>query len=65
MKDRLMEIQHELSKLDEDFFSNRFERAIIMLGNAVQQTRSVIIGINAILSLEYNEPDMLPEEPRG
>ena len=64
MKDRLMEIQHELSKLDEDFFSNRFERAIIMLGNAVQQTRSVITGINAILSLEYNEPDMLPEEPR-
>jgi DNA anti-recombination protein RmuC len=65
MKGRLMAIQQELSKLDEDFFSNRFERAITMLGNAVQQTRSVIIGINAILSLEYDEPDMLPEEPCG
>lgn len=65
MKDRLMAIQQELSKLDEDFFSNRFERAITMLGNAVQQTRSVITGVNAILSLEYDEPDMLPEEPSG
>lgn len=65
MKGRLIAIQQELSKLDEDFFSNRFERAITMLGNAVQQTRSVIIGINAILSLKYDEPDMLPEEPRG
>lgn len=61
MKDRLMAIQQELSKLDEKFFSHRFERPITMLNNAIQQTRSVVTGINTILSLEYREPEKLPE----
>jgi DNA anti-recombination protein RmuC len=61
MKDRLMTIQHEISRLDEKFFSNRFDRPITMLNNAVQQARSVVTGINTILSLEYREPEKLPE----
>lgn len=61
MKDRLMAIQQELSKLDEKFFSHRFERPITMLNNAIQQTRSVVTGIKTILSLEYREPEKLPE----
>jgi len=51
MKDKLMAIQQELSKLDEKFFSHRFERPITMLNNAILQTRNVVTGINTILSL--------------
>ena len=62
MKDRLMAIQQELSKLDDKFFANRFERPLTMLSNATMQTRNVVTGINTILSLEYREPKKLPEE---
>ena len=62
MKDRLMAIQQELSKLDDKFFANRFERPLTMLSNATLQTRNVVTGINTILSLEYREPEKLPEE---
>lgn len=62
MKDRIMTIQQELSRLDEKFFSNRFERPITMLNNAVLHTRNVVSSINAVLSLEYREPKELPEK---
>jgi len=62
MKDRLMSIQQELSKLDDKFFSNRFEKPITTLNNAVLQTRNVVSGINAVLSLEYREPMKLNEK---
>ncbi len=61
MKDRMMSIQQELTKLDDNFFSNRFDRPLTMLNNAVLQTRNVVSGINAVLSLEYREPKKLTE----
>lgn len=62
MKERLMKIQQELSRLDDKFFSNRFERPMTMLNNAVLQIRNVVSGINAVLSLEYREPEKLPDK---
>lgn len=62
MKDRLVKIQQELLKLDEKFFSNRFDRPITMLNNAIQKTRNVVTGINTMLSLEYKGPEELLEE---
>ena len=53
LKDRLMAIQQEASKLDENFFANRFERPVKMLTNATLQLRQTIGSINGILSLEY------------
>ena len=66
MKDRLMSIQQEASKLDERFFANRFERPITTLNNAILKTRQIVGGINTILSLEHREKLELPEEiPEG
>jgi hypothetical protein len=62
MKDRLMAIQQELTKLDEGFFSNRFERPITMINNAVSQMRNVVTSVNTILSLEYREQKELPDK---
>jgi len=62
MKDRLMAVQQELSKIDESFFSNRFDRPITTIQNAISSIRSVVKGANTILSLEYREPKTLPEK---
>jgi len=61
MKDRLMTIQQELTKLDESFFSNRFDRPITMINNAVSQIRNVVTSVNTILSLEHREQKELPD----
>ncbi len=55
LKDRLMAIQREISKLDDRFFANRFEKPMRTLTNAVLRIREVIGGINNLLSLEYRE----------
>jgi DNA anti-recombination protein RmuC len=52
LKDRLVAIQQEVSKLDDNFFANRFERPVKMLTNAVLHTRQIISSIGGILSLE-------------
>lgn len=64
LKDRLMSIQQEASRLDEKFFANRFERPMKTLTNSVLQTRQVIGGINNILRLEHIEKPEL-EAPSG
>ena len=62
LKDRLMAIQREISKLDDRFFANRFEKPMRTLTNALLRIREVIGGINNLLSLEYREALELPEE---
>ena len=54
LKDRLMAIQQEVSKLDENFFANRFERPVKMLSNATLHLRQTIGSISGILSLEHS-----------
>jgi DNA anti-recombination protein RmuC len=62
LRDRLMVIQSEVSKLDDRFFANRIERPMTMLTNAVLKMRQVIGGINNILSLQREEPVELTGE---
>jgi DNA anti-recombination protein RmuC len=53
LKDRLMTIQQEISKLDDKFFANRFERPMRMLANATLTVRQIITNIGGILGLEH------------
>jgi len=53
LKDRLMSIQQEVSKLDDKFFANRFERPVRMLTNATLRVRQTVTNISSILGLEH------------
>jgi len=58
MKGRMFAIQQELQTLDEKFFSNRFERPLTMLTNAVNDTRDVVKGVNTVLRLEQRQSNV-------
>jgi len=62
LKDRLMTIQQEISKLDDKFFANRFERPMGILTNATLRVRQIITNINGVLSLEQKVLSESPEE---
>jgi DNA anti-recombination protein RmuC len=62
LNDRLMTIQQGISKLDNKFFANRFEKPIGMLTNASLMVRQIIANINGVLSLEHKVPLESPEE---
>jgi DNA anti-recombination protein RmuC len=62
LKDRLMTIQQEVSKLDDKFFANRFERPMTMLTNATLYIRQIMSGISGVLSLEQKDFVENPEE---
>ena len=64
LKDRLMAIQQEVSKLDDNFFANRFERPMTMLTNATLRVRQVISGISGVLTLEHRGLLELPDESK-
>jgi len=52
LRDRMIKIQQEISKLDDNFFANKFERPLNTLNNAILQIRQVITTINSVLSVE-------------
>lgn len=60
LKDRLMAIQQEITKLDDKFFASRFEKPMTMLTNATLKVRQIITNISGVLSLEH---DVLLEPP--
>lgn len=62
LKDRLMTIQQEISKLDDKFFANRFERPMRMLTNATLTVRQIITSVSGVLRLKYKVPSESPEE---
>jgi HD superfamily phosphohydrolase len=63
LKDRMMKIKQETSKLDDHFFANRFDKPITMLNNAQLKVRQIIVNINSVLSLERElESEDLEEE---
>ena len=64
LKDRLMAIQQEVSKLDDNFFANRFDRPVKMLTNATLQIRQTVSSIRGILSLEHKVLSESLEEAR-
>lgn len=62
LNDRLMSIRQEISKLDDKFFANKFERPMGMITNATLSVRQVITNIGGVLSLEHKTAPELPEE---
>ncbi len=62
LKDRLMTIHQEISKLDDRFFSNRFDRPIGMLNKALLDIRRTITRVDNTLHLEHETLLELPEE---
>jgi len=64
LKDRLMTIHQEMTKLDDRFFSNRFERPLGMLTKAILDMRQTIARIDNVLSLEHKAPLELLEDEK-
>jgi len=62
LKDRLMTIQQEVSKLDDKFFASRFEKPMTMLTNATLTVRQVITSISGVLGLGHKVLLESPEE---
>jgi DNA anti-recombination protein RmuC len=62
LNDRLMAIHQEVSKLDDNYFSNRFERPVKMLTNATLGLRQIVSRIDGILNLQPQASAETPEE---
>ncbi len=65
LKDRLMSIQQEISKLDDRFFANRFERPMGVMTNAILTVRQTLTNVNGVLSLESRGQTESPDETSG
>jgi len=63
MKNRLLTIHQQVTKLDDRFFSNRFERPIGMLTKATLDMRQTVARIdNALDSARTSSPELAEEE---
>lgn len=57
-----MTIQQATAKIDDHFFSNRFDRPIGMLTKATSDMRQTVAKIDAVLRLEHKENPELTDE---
>jgi uncharacterized protein YoxC len=62
LQERLLKIQQATAKLDDKFFSNRFDKPIGMLTKATNEMRQTIGKIDETLRIEYKETPELPDE---
>lgn len=62
LKDRLMTIHQQITKLDDRFFSNRFERPIGMLTKATLDVRQTIARVDNALDFARTTSTEAPEE---
>jgi DNA anti-recombination protein RmuC len=62
LNDRLTAIHQEVSKLDDNYFANRFERPVKMLTNATLDLRQIVSRIDGILSLPQEVTTETSEE---
>jgi DNA anti-recombination protein RmuC len=65
MKERLESIHQEVGKLDDRFFSNRFERPMGTLNKSILEVRQVVARIDDVLRLESERPPELPEKTKN
>jgi len=65
LKNRLMTIQQEVSKIDDRFFANRFTKPINMLTNATSDMRQTVLRINNVLIQEQRDASQAEEEKEG
>ena len=57
-----MAIQQKLSKIDDNFFANRFDRPVKMLTNATLQVRQILNSVSGFLLSSSSITKELPEE---
>ena len=57
-----MAIQQKLSKIDDNFFANRFDRPVKMLTNATLQVRQILSNVTGFLPSSSPSSKELPEE---
>jgi DNA anti-recombination protein RmuC len=62
LNDRLTAIHQEVSKLDDSYFANRFDRPVKMLTNAALDLRRIVLRIDGILNLQREASAEAPEE---
>jgi len=62
LNNRLAAVQHEVSKLDDNYFAHRFERPVKMLTNATSDLRQIVLRIGVILNLQRKTSEEPPEE---
>jgi DNA anti-recombination protein RmuC len=62
LKERLMAIQQATAKMDDRFFSNRFDKPIGMLTKATLEMRDNVSKIDTELRLEHKETPELTDE---
>lgn len=62
LKERMYTIQQATAKLDDKFFSNRFDKPIGMLTKATNEIRQTIGKIDDTLKMEYKEKPELPDD---
>jgi DNA anti-recombination protein RmuC len=62
LKDRLATVHQEITKLDDRFFANRFDRPMAMLTKATSNMRQTVAKIDSVLNLELIAQQKLPEE---
>jgi hypothetical protein len=62
MKDKLMTIQQQISKLDDKFFAHRFDRPVKILTNATLEIRQVLSSVNTFLPVASSSQKELFEE---
>lgn len=62
LKNRLLTIHQQVTKLDDRFFSNRFERPIGVLTKATLDVRQIVARIDNALDLVRTSPHELAEE---
>ncbi|KYH38979.1 MAG: recombinase RmuC [Candidatus Bathyarchaeota archaeon B23] len=61
--ERITAIRQELSKLDDRFFANRFERPLRTLSNALFTLQGILRGVNRLLALEMPVAEEEAEAP--
>jgi|GEM_PF-2218730 len=62
LKERLESIHQEIAKLDDKFFSNRFDKPMTMLTKATTDVRQTIAKIDSVLRLPHEPVPELTDE---
>lgn len=62
LKERLVTVHQEITKIDDRFFSNRFDRPMNTITKALQELRQTISRIDNVLQLENQTQAALPEQ---
>jgi DNA anti-recombination protein RmuC len=63
LKDKISQVHLEISKLDDKFFQNKFQRPLGTLGSGVNTIRDALLGVRSALGFGAGTPDKESPEP--